>query len=183
MDRAQKADQVAFLRDVFETSGSVIVFRNGGLTVSDMTSFRNKTREAGGSMKVIKNRLAKIALEGAPGEDARDIFTGPSAILFAKDPVAPAKLAVDFANDNERFQLVGGVLGANVLDAEGVKALAKMPSLEEMRARLAGVLLQPGSRLATALSQPGTMLATVLSAPGRDLASVLRQRAEQSDAA
>ncbi len=182
MDRAQKSEQVAFLKGVFEQSGSVVVFRNGGLTVSTMTDFRNRTRDAGGSIKVIKNRLAKIALEGAPGEGARDLFTGPSAILFSKDPVAPAKLAVDFANDNERFQVVGGVLGATVLDVDGVKALAKMPSLDEMRAKLASVLLQPGSRLATALSQPGTMLATVLSAPGRDLASVLRQRAEQDAA-
>ncbi len=182
MDRAQKAEQVAYLRGVFEESGSVVVFRNGGLSVANMMDFRNRTREAGGAIKVIKNRLAKIALEGAPGEGAQGLFTGPSAILFSKDPVAPAKLAVDFANDNEKFELIGGVLGATVLDEAGVKALAKMPSLDEMRAKLAGVLLQPGSRLATALSQPGTMLATVLSAPGRDLASVLRQRSEQSAA-
>ncbi|MEM1104378.1 MAG: 50S ribosomal protein L10 [Pseudomonadota bacterium] len=184
MDRGQKADMVDFLKGVFGEAGVVVVTRNQGLSVAEMDGLRAKMRDAGATVKVVKNRLAKIALSGTPGDAAADMFTGPTAIMFAADPVGAAKMAVAFAKDNEKLVLIGALLGETVLDEKGVEALSKMPSLDEMRAKLAGVLNQPGSRLATALSQPGEKLARVLGAPGSDLVNVLRQReAQTQDAA
>ena len=183
MERAQKVAAIDVLKGVFAEAGVVLVVRNDGLTVGDFSALRAQMREKGATVKVVKNRLAKIALQGHPGEAAADMFTGPTAIVFATDPVGAAKTAVDYAKENEKLILVGAMLGASVIDEKGVEALSKMPSLDEMRAQLAGVLLQPGSRLATALSQPGEKLARVLNAPGSDLVSVLNQRKAQQEAA
>jgi len=170
---------VDFLKGVFGEAGVVVITRNQGLSVAEMDGLRAKMRETGATVKVVKNRLAKIALSGTPGDAAADMFVGPTAIMFSADPVAAAKGAVAFAKANEKLALIGALLGETILDDKGVEALSKMPSLDEMRATLAGVLNQPGSRLATALSQPGEMLARALNAPGSGLVSVLKQRETQ----
>ncbi len=183
MDRGQKSEAVEVLRGIFADAGVVVVSRYAGLTVADMTALRAKLREADASLKVVKNRLAKIALEGTPGEGGQDLFTGPVAIAFSKDPVAATKVAVDYAKEKEEFALVGGLLGPQVLDEEGVKALAKMPSLDELRAKLLGVMTAPMGQLVGLFEQPAAKLVRTLPEPGAGLARVIQARAQQSEAA
>ncbi len=183
MDRGQKAEAVEALRGVFAEAGVVVVSRYAGLTVADMTGLRAKLREADATLKVVKNRLAKIALEGTPGEAGRDLFTGPVAIAFSKDPVAATKVAVEYAKEKEEFALVGGLLGGQVLDEAGVKALATMPSLDELRAKLLGVVTAPLSQFIGLLEQPASHLVRTLPEPGAGLARVLQARAQQAEAA
>lgn len=184
MERAQKVEAVDTLKGIFAEAGVVVVAHYAGLTVADMTGLRAKLREADGTLKVIKNRLAKIALTETNGSDAgTDLFQGPTAIVYADDPVGVSKVAIDYAKENEQFELLGAVLGASVLDAEGVKALSTMPSLDEMRAKLAGVLNAPGGKLAGTLKAPGDYFATALDGVGGMFASVLQQRKAQLEAA
>ncbi len=182
MDRAAKADVVQFLKGVFAESGVVVVVQNKGLTVAEMSDLRAKMREIGATVKVVKNRLAKIALEDT-APTAGDMFVGPVAIVFSHDAVPAAKAAKAYADGNEKFVLLGGVLGESVLDPEAVKALATMPSLDELRAKLAGVLSQPAGMFVRTLNAPGEKFARTLAAPGGQLAGALNARKAQLEAA
>lgn len=164
MDRAQKKDMVDDLGQIFSESGSVVVARYTGLTVAQMTDLRTRFGAAGAQFKVIKNRLAKIALENSGNGTARDMFVEPTGIAYSSDPVAPAKVAAEFAKTNQKFVIVGGLLGKVTLGETEVKALATIPPLNELRAKLLGVLNAPGTKLARTLNAPGVGLATVLDA-------------------
>ena len=164
MDRAQKAEAVAELNATFNEVGVVDVTRNLGLTVAQSTVLRNKMREAGATYKVSKNKLAKIALGGTDYLSLGELLTGPVGLASSKDPVAAAKVAIDFAKTNDKFEIVGGAMGTTVLDAEGVKALASMPSLDELRAKIVGLLVAPATKLATVTQAPAAQLARVLKA-------------------
>ncbi|MET4665322.1 large subunit ribosomal protein L10 [Sphingomonas sp. PvP056] len=164
MDRAQKTELVAELNRSFAEVGVVIVTRNLGMTVSQSTKLRNAMRDAGASYKVSKNKLAKIALDGTDYTPLGDMLTGPVGLASSIDPVAAAKVAVEFAKTNDKFEIVGGAMGATVLDVDGVKALATMPSLDELRAKIVGLLVAPATKLATIAQAPAAQLARVLSA-------------------
>lgn len=164
MDRAEKREMVESLNDIFATSGSVVVARYKGMTVAQMTNLRRKMGDAGARFKVIKNRLAKIALDNAANGAGADLFLEPTGIAFAKDPTAAAKVAAEFAKTNDKFVIVGGLLGRQALDADGVKALAAIPSMEELRSKLLGVFLAPGSKLVRQLNAPAQNLVGVLQA-------------------
>ncbi|MCW3847498.1 50S ribosomal protein L10 [Sphingomonas sp. LB-2] len=164
MDRAQKAEAVAELNATFNEVGVVVVTRNLGLSVAQSTVLRNKMREAGATYKVSKNKLAKIALNGTDYLSLGELLTGPVGLASSKDPVAAAKVAIDFAKTNDKLEIVGGAMGTTVLDAEGVKALASMPSLDELRAKIVGLLVAPATKLATVTQAPAAQLARVLKA-------------------
>lgn len=164
MDRAQKAELVSSLNATFEKAGVVVVTRNLGLTVAQSTQLRSKMREAGASYKVAKNRLAKIAAEGTPYASISDLLTGPTAIATSSDPVAAAKAAVDFAKTTDKLEIVGGAMGDTLLDADGVKALASLPSLDELRAKIVGLVQAPATKLAQIAQAPGAQLARVFNA-------------------
>ncbi len=166
MDRAQKREMVAFLRDVFVSSTSVVVVRNTGLDVSEMTSLRNEMREAGASLKVAKNRLARLALEGTEIESVGEYLVGPAVLGYSEDPVAAARVLVKFAKKNEKLEVLGGVMGTTMLDLSGVKALAELPSLDELRGKLVGLLQAPAGKLASVTQAPAGQLARVFSAYG-----------------
>jgi large subunit ribosomal protein L10 len=164
MDRAQKAEAVAELNRTFSEVGVVVVTRNLGLTVAQSTTLRNRMRDVGASYKVSKNKLAKIALEGTDYAGLSDLLTGPTALATSTDPVAAAKAAVDFAKTNDKFEIVGGAMGTQVLDVEGVKALAALPSLDELRAKIVGLIVAPATKIATITQAPGAQIARVLAA-------------------
>jgi large subunit ribosomal protein L10 len=157
------------LGQIFAESGSVVVARYTGLTVAQMTDLRKRFGAAGASFKVIKNRLAKIALDNSGNGAARDMFAEPTGIAYSSDPVAPAKVAADFSKTNQKFVIIGGFLGKTVLDENGIKALATIPSLDELRAQLLGVLNAPATKLVRTLNAPAVGLATVLDAQRRKL--------------
>ena len=164
MDRAEKSELVAELNRTFAEVGVVVVTRNLGLTVAQSTQLRNKMREVGASYKVSKNKLAKIALGGTDYLSLGDMLTGPVGLATSVDPVAAAKVAVDFAKTTDKFEIVGGAMGSTVLDPEGVKALATMPSLDELRAKIIGLIQAPAQKLASITQAPAAQLARVLQA-------------------
>ncbi|MEI6640574.1 MAG: 50S ribosomal protein L10 [Novosphingobium sp.] len=164
MDRSQKAESVAFLTEVFNEAGAVVITRNLGMTVAQSTALRIKVREAGASFKVAKNSLAKIAAKGTAYEGVIDLFTGPTGIAASADPVAAAKVVVDFAKTNDKLEIVGGAMGTVVLNADGIKALATMPSLDEMRAKLIGLVQAPATKIAQLTTAPAAKLARVFAA-------------------
>jgi large subunit ribosomal protein L10 len=164
MDRAQKTEAVAELNRTFGEVGVVVVTRNLGMTVKQSTDLRNKMRDAGASYRVSKNRLAKIALDGTNYSVLADLLTGPTALATSIDPVAAAKVAVEFAKTNDRLEIVGGAMGSQLLDAEGIKALASLPSLDELRGKLVGLLQAPASKLAAITQAPAAQLARVFNA-------------------
>jgi len=164
MDRSQKAESVASLNAVFNEVGVVVITRNLGMSVKQSTELRGKIREAGATYKVAKNRLAKLAAQGTPYEGIADFLTGPTAIASSLDPVAAAKVVVDFAKTTDRIEIVGGSLGSVVLDANGIKALATMPSLDEMRAKLIGLVQAPATKIAQLATAPAAKLARVFGA-------------------
>jgi len=164
VERSKKEELVASLRQSLSDTACVVVTHQTGLTVAEVTSLRRQMRAAGASFKVTKNRLARLALAGTPFERLSPMFTGPTAIAYSRDPVAAAKVAVEFANRNDKLQIIGGGLGERQLDVEGVKALASLPSLDQLRAKLIGVLQAPASRIAAVLQAPGSQLARVLDA-------------------
>lgn len=164
MERAEKADMVETLKGIFAGSGVVVVGHYAGLTVAELTQLRVRLRDAGGHLKVVKNRLAKIALDGTPGAVGAKMFTGPTAIAFSKDPVAATKVAVAFAKEKEKFALVGGLMGDVLLDPQAVKALATLPSLDELRGKLIGLIQAPATKVAGVLQAPASQLARVFSA-------------------
>jgi large subunit ribosomal protein L10 len=172
VDRTTKKDWVGALHDTFGSVGLVVVTHYSGLTVAEMTDLRGKMRAAGASFKVVKNRLTRLALAETEYEAIADLFKGPTAIAFSKDPVMAAKVAVDYAKTNEKLRILGGSLGTNRLDVDGVKALASLPSLDELRGRLVGMI-----------STPATRIAGVLQAPAGQLARVLNAKAQKDEAA
>ncbi|HEX6865828.1 MAG TPA: 50S ribosomal protein L10 [Caulobacteraceae bacterium] len=164
MDRAQKAESIETLKGVFEGAGAVVVTHYLGLTVADMTDLRGRLRNEGASMKVVKNTLARKALNGSAGEAGDALFVGPVAIAYAEDPVSAAKVATQYAKDNENFKVIGGLMGQTVLDDQAVKALAALPSLDQLRAKLVGLLQTPATRVAGVLQAPAGQVARVIGA-------------------
>lgn len=167
MDRSQKEELVASLHDAFQGAAAVVVTHYTGLTVAEVTDLRAQMRSAGASFKVTKNRLTRLALKGTPYEAIEAMFKGPTAVAYASDPVAPAKVAVEFAKKNAKLVVIGGAMGATELNADGVKSLASMPSLDELRAKIAGMLTQPAAKIAMVLQAPGAQVARVLSAKSK----------------
>ncbi|HET8611795.1 MAG TPA: 50S ribosomal protein L10 [Sphingomonas sp.] len=164
MDRAQKSAAVAELNRTFSESGVVVVTRNLGLTVTQATALRVKMREAGAGYKVAKNRLARIAAEGTAYAIISDMLTGPTALSTSADPVAAAKAVVEYAKTNDKLEIVGGAMGDTLLDVNGVKALAELPSLDELRAKIVGLIQAPAQKLASVTQAPAAQLARVFGA-------------------
>lgn len=167
MDRAQKQELVTTLNGVFSNTGVIVVAHYSGLSVAEMTDLRNRMREAGGQVRVAKNRLAKRALEGTEAAGISDLFTGPTCLAYSDDPVAAPKVAVNFAKDNENLVILGGAMGATVLDPAAVKSLASLPSLDELRGTLVGLIQAPAGKIARVLNAPAGKLARVLAAQGQ----------------
>jgi large subunit ribosomal protein L10 len=170
--RKQKEELVEQFTEQLKDMGVLIVVQQSGMTVAEMTNLRAQMREAGTKFRVTKNRLAKIAIEGTPFEGAKDLFQGPSAVAFSVDPVAAAKACVAYAKENSKFSVVGGVIGDVVMDAAAVEQLSKLPSLDEFRAKIVGLLNAPATKLVTVLPQPATQLVTLMGAPQAKLARV-----------
>ncbi len=164
MDRSSKEKLVGNLHDALSATSCFVVTHQTGLTVAEVTILRKQMLSAGASFKVTKNRLARLALVGTKFEQLSPMFTGPTAIAFSRDPVAAAKVAVEFANKNDKLTILGGALGEKQLDAAGIKALATMPSLDELRAKLLGMLQTPATRIAGVLQAPAAQLARVFNA-------------------
>jgi large subunit ribosomal protein L10 len=164
MDRSQKSDLVDELKNVFTETSVVVVTRNHGLTVAQSTDLRLKMRDAGAQFKVAKNSLALIALEDTRYKPIGDLLKGPTALATSEDPVAAAKVAVEFARTNDKFEIVGGAMGDTVLDVNGIKALAELPSLDELRAIIVGLIQAPATKIARTVSEPGAQLARIFSA-------------------
>ncbi len=166
MDRSQKAEAVASLNATLSEVGVVVVTRNLGLTVAQSTDLRSKMRDAGASYRVTKNRLAKLALKNTDYEGLSDLLSGPTALATSADPVAAAKAAVDFAKSNDKLEIVGGAMGTQILDEAGVKALASLPSLDELRGKLVGLINAPATKIAQVVNAPAAKLARVFGAYG-----------------
>ena len=166
MDRSQKTDAVAQLNQVFNEAGVVVVTRNLGLTVAESTDLRAKMREAGATYQVAKNRLAKIALKDTDYAGIEEYLNGPTALAYSEDPVAAAKAVVEFAKTNDRIEVVGGSMGSQVLDEAGVRSLASMPSLDELRGKLVGLVNAPATKIAQVVNAPANKLARVFGAYG-----------------
>ncbi len=164
MDRTEKRDFVASLGQVFAETSMVVVTQNKGLTVAEVSDLRRKMRASGSTYKVAKNRLALLALDGTQFGGIKPMLKGPTALAWSRDPVAVAKTAVDYAKTNEKFVVIGGALGTHMLNADGVKALADLPSLDALRARLVGMIQTPGTRIAAVLAAPAGQLARVFGA-------------------
>lgn len=164
VDRTQKQEWVGSLHGALEEVGLVVVTHYKGLTVAEMTALRSKMRAAGASFKVTKNRLTKLALGGTEFETLADLFVGPTAIAASRDPVAAARVAVEFAKTNDKLKILGGSLGNQRLDINGIRALAELPSLDELRAKLVGMISTPATRVAGVLQAPAGQLARVLKA-------------------
>lgn len=174
VDRAQKEKVVEELGQIFESSGVVVVARYEGLTVAEMTAFRAALRQVGGGVRVAKNRLAKIALKDRPAEGMADLLTGMTVFSFGEDPVATAKAVEDFVKSNDKLEIIGGALGPQVIDREGVTAVSKMPSREEVIGSIVGMLAGPASGLAGALGGPGSGIAGALAGPGGTIVGILQ---------
>ncbi|NVN01739.1 MULTISPECIES: 50S ribosomal protein L10 [Asaia] len=164
MDRQEKRAFVEFLANVFNSTSMVVVTENKGLTVADVTELRRRVRAAGATYKVAKNRLASLALHGTQFDGILPLLKGPTALAWSEDPVAVAKAIVEFAKTNEKLVVLGGALGSQTLDAAGVKALAALPSLDELRAQLVGMISTPATRIAGVVQAPAGQLARVFGA-------------------
>ncbi len=163
MDRAQKEKVVEELGQIFESSGVVVVAHYEGLTVAEMQDLRGQMREAGGSVRVAKNRLAKIALDGKPVSSIADYLTGMTVLAYSEDPVAAAKVMDKYAKDNEKLVILGGAMGETALDPAGVKAVASMPSREELIASIVSQIGAPAANIAGAIGAPASNIASILS--------------------
>jgi large subunit ribosomal protein L10 len=164
VDRAEKSEMVSALNQVFSDTGVVVVAHYSGLNVAQMTTLRGRMKDAGASLKVAKNRLVKLALKGTDAEHISDLFQGATVIAYSKDPVAAPKVAAEFAKTNEKFVLLGGAMGRTSLDAKGVEALAALPSLDALRAKIVGIIQTPATRIAGVLQAPAGQLARVIAA-------------------
>ena len=163
MDRALKGKLVEELGQIFESSGVVVVSRYEGMTVAEMQDLRAQMREVGGSVRVAKNRLAKIALDGKPCASIANLLTGMTVLAYSEDPVAAAKVSEGFAKENKKFQILGGAMGENILDRAGVDAVSKMMSRDELIASIAGSVGAPASNIAGAIGAPASSIASILS--------------------
>jgi len=164
VERAEKREFVSAMHEAFSGAGAVVVAGYTGLTVSEISAFRAKVKAAGGTVKVAKNRLAKIALQGTEAEHMGVFFKGQTLVVYSNDPIAAPKVAVEFAKANEKFVILGGAMGTTSLDVEGVKALASMPSLDELRAKIVGLVQAPATKVVQVISAPAGQLARVFGA-------------------
>ncbi len=164
MDRVQKTEAVAELNKTFGEVGVVVITRNLGMSVAQSTDLRLKMRDGGASFKVSKNSLAKIALEGTQYAPISDMLTGPVALATSVDPVAAAKIAVEFAKTNDKLEIVGGAMGDTLLDEAGIRSLASMPSLDELRGKIVGLLNAPATKVVQVIQAPAGQLARVFAA-------------------
>ena len=164
MDRAAKQALVTTLHSVFKDTGVLVVAHNTGMVAAQSADFRRKVKEAGGSVKVAKNKLAQLALKDTDSEKLSGLMTGPVILAYSKDPIAAAKAAVTYAKGNDKLVILGGAMGKTILDAKGVKALAELPSLDELRAKLIGLLNAPATKIARTVKEPGAKLARVIQA-------------------
>ena len=167
MDRTQKADAVKSLNGLFANAGAVIVAHYTGMTVAQMGDLRLRLRRAGASFKVAKNRLAVRALQGTPAEAITHLFKGPTGIAVSRDPVAASKVVVAYAKENAKLVILGGIVAGTAVDATGVKAFAELPSLDELRGKIIGLINAPATKLAGLLAAPGGQLARVIGAYSR----------------
>ena len=163
MDRAQKEKVVEELGQIFESSGVIVVSHYVGLTVAEMQDLRARASSAEASVRVAKNRLAKIALDGKPIENMGELMSGMTVLTYSEDPVAAAKVAEDYAKENEKFQILGGAMDGNVLDRDGIKAVSKLPSRDELIASIAGCIGAPASNIAGSIGAPASNIASILS--------------------
>ncbi len=166
MSREQKEVEIKNLNERFSNDETMVVTHYSGLTVGELEGLRGDLRKEGASFKVTKNSLAKIAIKGTKFEGASDLFSGPVGIATSEDPVAAAKVAHAFAKGNDKLIILGGAFGEKVLDVKGIEALAKMPSLDEVRATIAGLIMAPASNIASAITAPGSKVAGAVEAAG-----------------
>jgi large subunit ribosomal protein L10 len=164
VERAEKAELVTELKGVFATANTVVVAHYAGLTVAQMQTLRKQARASGASVKVAKNRLAKIALEGTDVASIGALLKGPTVIAYSSDPVGASKVAVDFAKGHDKFVILGGAMGKTALDVNGVKALAALPSLDELRAKIVGLIKAPATKIAQVVNAPAAKVARVVQA-------------------
>ena len=164
MDRSQKEIAVKEIEEIFDSAGSVVMAAYSGMTVAEMTELRAKLREKGATIRVVKNRLAKIALQGKPYEAAAEKFTGPVAIAWAEDMISAPKVAVEYAKESDIFEILGGFMGEEIFDVAGIEALSKLPSREELISMSAQLLLAPATSISSALSSPARSLAGAIAA-------------------
>ena len=164
MEKAEKRELVSTMNEVFQEANVVVVAHYAGLTVAELTALRGKARQVGVSVKVAKNRLVKLALQGTDSAHIADLFTGPTLVAYSSDPVAAPKVTADFAKTNDKLVILGGAMGKTNLDPNGVKALATLPSLDELRGKLIGLIQAPATKVATVVSAPAAQLARVFGA-------------------
>jgi large subunit ribosomal protein L10 len=164
VDRAAKQESISELNGVFKTSNVVVVAHYAGLTVAQMQTLRRQMKQAGATVKVAKNRLARIALKDTDAAAIEPLLKGPTVLAFSGDPVAAPKVAVDFAKANEAFVILGGSMGKTALDPNGVQALAALPSLDELRAKIVGLVQAPATKIAQLANAPAAKVARVLQA-------------------
>lgn len=167
MDRSQKTELVANMKERLSAAELVVVTHQLGLTVGEATELRRQVRGAGAELKVLKNTLAQIAIQETPLADLASLLKGPTALAFSADPVAAAKAVVEFAKKNDKLQVVGASMNGKLINADGVKALAELPSLDGMRAMLLGVIVAPASKLVRTVNEPGAQLARVIDAKAK----------------
>ncbi len=168
MDRGQKEEFIASMHQTFEESAMVVVTHYSGLTVAELGILRSEMRAAGANFKVTKNRLTRRAIDGTKFSPLSDMFIGPTAIAYSEDPVAPAKVAVKFAKSNDKLIVLGGALGDEILDISGIKALASLPGLDELRAKIVGMINTPATRMAGILQAPAGQVSRVISAKANE---------------
>jgi large subunit ribosomal protein L10 len=164
VDRAEKQELIGLLQEIFKASGVVVVAHYSGLSVAQMQDLRKQMKQAGATVKVAKNRLAKIALDGTDVATIAPLLKGPTLLAYSTDPVAAPKVAVDFAKGHEKFVILGGAMGRTSLNSDGVKALATLPSLDELRAKLIGLIQAPATKVAQVVNAPAAKLARVFGA-------------------
>ena len=164
MDRAEKAELVSTLNEAWKDTGVIVVAHYAGMTVAQMTEFRKRVKEAGGSVKVAKNRLAKLALKDTDAVGISDLLKGQTCLAYSDDPITAARISVKYAKENEKLVILGGAMGKTALDLNGVKALAALPSLDELRAKLVGLLMAPATKIAQVVVAPAAKVARVVQA-------------------
>jgi large subunit ribosomal protein L10 len=164
MDRARKRELVSTLNEAWKDTGVIVVAHYKGMTVSEMSDFRKRVKEAGGTVKVAKNSLAKLALKDTSSESIADLLKGQTCVAYSQDPVSAAKISVKYAKENGKLVILGGAMGKTVMDAKAVKALADLPSLDELRATIVGLVQAPATKIARLLKEPGAQLARILQA-------------------
>jgi len=164
VDRAAKRELISTLHDELKSTGVVVVAHNTGMVAAQSADFRKRVKEAGGSVRVAKNTLAKLAFKDTDADKLTDLMKGPTILAFSKDPIAAAKAAVTYAKGNDKLVILGGAMGKTILDAKGVKALAELPSLDELRAKIIGLLNAPATKIARTVKEPGAKLARVIQA-------------------